>query len=199
MTKTRDKLNEAKFFLNFMKQTQDGPDTRTQAGLDEFRYFMNAFLSAFRSITKLPHKRNVKEKNYQYHDYVLEKEFGKADGFNEWYQEKYEELKADPKLEFLKQQRDIVIHFKDKKSVELHGRSASALDIFYYIVADETTPVEPVSIPEVPQEKPRAVIRLFTELSPDISPTNEVVTVCAACLAEVEKIVDECESKFLVK
>ena len=196
ITKTRDKLNEAKFFLNYMEETQKRPDVKTQATQDAFRYFLNAFLLAFRSATKLPSARNVQSKNYRKYDWVLEKEYGDAEGFDSWYQEKYEELKNDKVFQFLKVQRDRGIHFSENESVKLEVyTSVHALDPSRY-----RNPIPPSkSLIEIPglQTDPYGSIFTFTELGRDICPTCEVVYVCTFYLAKLEEIVDECESRFL--
>ncbi|MBC7108976.1 MAG: hypothetical protein H5T41_09395 [Methanomassiliicoccales archaeon] len=63
MSNTRFKLNEAKYFLEQMKEHADSTE--------EFAYNLSAFLSAARSVT-----------------WIMQNEFKNVPGFEEWYSEK---------------------------------------------------------------------------------------------------------------
>src|SRR5579859_1150275 len=73
---TRDKLEEARYFLQRMRETQSSPNYH------HFRYELNAFLSAARSITNLPAKRDKKDLWY------MEKEFRHHPDYWIWYDKK---------------------------------------------------------------------------------------------------------------
>ena len=85
MTNTRDKLNEAKHFLEEMKRVSSNPD--------RFRYELTAFLAASRSITQ-----------------IMQKEFKRKTRFNGWYKQKQREMKNSPILKYLHRQRTISYH-----------------------------------------------------------------------------------------
>ncbi|MBI4304072.1 MAG: hypothetical protein HY665_07035 [Chloroflexi bacterium] len=87
VSSTIDKLHEAKYFLDRMKEHQtDGV---------VFRYNLSAFVSAARSITLL-----------------MKKEFQARAGFTQWYEPKCEDMKADPMMKDLNNRRRTAIHIK---------------------------------------------------------------------------------------
>jgi hypothetical protein len=59
MRMTRDKLDEAQYFLNKMDEIQNGPNPGSWRMVNAFRYNLNAYLAAARSII-----------------FVMKKEFG---------------------------------------------------------------------------------------------------------------------------
>jgi len=81
MTNTKDKLNEAKHFLEEMK--------RVSSNLDKFRYELTAFLAASRSLTQ-----------------IMQKEFSGKNGFIEWYSRQQNEMENNPTLKYLLRQRN---------------------------------------------------------------------------------------------
>lgn len=103
MTKTRDKLNEARYFLERMKEIQQGfgqvrePEYAIQR--DHFRYNLNAFLSAFRGVT----------------DKVLPTEYERAKNsvgncFTAWFQKEWDTLLSNNDVDFLVKVRNATIH-----------------------------------------------------------------------------------------
>ena len=85
MTNTRDKLNEAKYFLEKMREAASDPD--------KVRYELTAFLSASRSITQ-----------------IMQKEFSGKPGFIDWYTQKQKEMAQNGTLKYLHRQRSITFH-----------------------------------------------------------------------------------------
>lgn len=82
---TRQKLAEAKYFLDQMDKNQaNGPI---------FRYNLSACLAAARSVTM-----------------VMQKEFKKVPGFAKWYEDKQREMKADETMRYLNKRREVTIH-----------------------------------------------------------------------------------------
>ncbi len=75
MSKSREKFNEAKYFYEQMKSKFKEGKT------EEFKHCINAFLSSARSVT-----------------FVLQKEFKKYKGFDEWYELQIEKKFKDEKL-----------------------------------------------------------------------------------------------------
>jgi len=75
MSKSREKLNEAKYFYEQMGSNYKERKT------EEFKHCINAFLSSARSVT-----------------FVIQKEFRKYKGFDEWYELQKEKKFNDKKL-----------------------------------------------------------------------------------------------------
>jgi len=75
MSKSRAKLNEAKYFYEQMESNYKEGKT------EEFKHCINAFLSSARSVT-----------------FVIQKEFRKYKGFDEWYELQKEKKFNDEKL-----------------------------------------------------------------------------------------------------
>ncbi len=90
MTRTRDKLNEAKHYLQGLRQSQ--------ATRDEFIRAFSAFVSAARSVT-----------------YVMQDEFRGADDFIAWYRDKQAWMKTQPLFEFMNEMRVENLHRSDSR------------------------------------------------------------------------------------
>ena len=75
MSKSREKLNEAKYFYEQMESNYKEGKT------EEFKHCINAFLSSARSVT-----------------FVIQKEFKKYKGFDEWYELQKEKKFNDERL-----------------------------------------------------------------------------------------------------
>src|SRR5713226_6992545 len=99
ISNTRYKLNAAKYHFQRMREMPSNAD------FYHFRYELDAFLSAARSITSLPVERGKKDSWY------LEKEFGHRPGFQTWYDEKVDEFKADRGMRFMNSERANAVHF----------------------------------------------------------------------------------------
>lgn len=80
-----DKFREAHYFIERMMIDYHEPD--------QFRFNLNAFLQALRSVT-----------------FVLQKDISHRDGFEEWYPERQERMRQDPLLRKFVDGRDIVVH-----------------------------------------------------------------------------------------
>jgi len=76
---TRNKMQEARYFLEKMEESYDDPT---------FTYNFNAFVSAARSIT-----------------YYMQKQYAHQEGFSLWYNQKQEKMKKDKELKYLNQAR----------------------------------------------------------------------------------------------
>src|SRR2546429_184321 len=96
-TKTEDKLQEANYFRNRLKDAGGKKD--------EFRWNLTAFISAARSVT-----------------YIMQKEYRHRKGFWDWYQLKQDEMRADPLLRFIHDKRNEILHFG---IVQVYGRHRS--------------------------------------------------------------------------
>jgi hypothetical protein len=201
MTETRDKLNEANYFLERMKDTQSSYYAATQRGRDAFRYDLGAFLSAARSVT-----------------FFMQKEYkgavGKNTNFETWYSLQQTQMKSDETMVFLLEQRNKAIH---QGSVQPHGITAISVvehnPITEFVVAvsipvnateeerknliAEATPPEPLPAPPIePTQTSTTQSWFFNELLQKGLP-SDVVTLCEEHIAKLERLVDECESCFV--
>ena len=84
-TATHDKLEEAHYFLHAMLLTIHHPD--------EFRWNLNAFLQACRSVL-----------------YLAKSEFGRLEGFPEWWKAANDELNQNPVVGRAIDSRNFVVH-----------------------------------------------------------------------------------------
>ena len=81
----RQKFNEAAYFYNTM--------LTHHLNVIVFPYYLSAFLSALRSVTS-----------------YLQKQYAHDERFATWYPQKQAEMRADPVLKMLKDNRDAVVH-----------------------------------------------------------------------------------------
>jgi hypothetical protein len=82
---TKEKLAEAKYFLNQMNENQNNSQV--------FRFNLDAFLVSARSVTM-----------------IMQKEFNKNPTFKQWYADKQCVMKADKTMQYLNKLRTITIH-----------------------------------------------------------------------------------------
>jgi len=101
MSDTDKKLQEARYFLKRMLETYSSPF--------EFECNLQAFISSARSVTL-----------------VMQTEYSKKPNFNEWYDEKQKEMKADEMINFFNKARVTTIH---KKPLDI-GTFAYIKDIY---------------------------------------------------------------------
>lgn len=167
MTETRRKLDEAKRFLKRMENVQSGSNPTTQEGLDEFSDFLSAFLSAARSVTLF-----------------MQVEFADVPKFKEWYDVEQGKMKSDSSMRFLLEQRNITIHYEDHKTIQLHGLVRRSIGVLLKLAAS------PDDIPETQPSPPSPAVA-----SSDLS-KKKVVPVCMEHIAKLERLLDECESRF---
>jgi len=184
ITYTRDKLNEASYFLEQMKEKQ--PDR------DAFKHNLSAFLSAARSVTLF-----------------MKEEFGETPGFKEWYEKKQEVMKQDGDMKFFNEKRRMTIHIEPirpraRVDVTIYVPTANIIaSALPPTVTDGTierrvepeptlSPVTPVSNETKAEGKAVTEWRWYFEELPD----KDVVTACEEHLKKLETLVAECESLF---
>lgn len=191
MTQTRDKLDEARYFLERMEETQGRDYSVTQRKRDAFKYDLVAFLSATRSIT-----------------FLMQKEFKKAINgsidFETWYSTHQSQMKNDITMRFLLEQRNIAIH---QGSVRLHSSRSVHLFIDTDLVAsifaateeDEEEMITAFTVPQPPVPDSKLLIKhswVFDKLNERGLQSN-VIAVCEDHIEKLERLVDECESLFI--
>jgi hypothetical protein len=224
MTNTRDKLDEARYFLEKMADIQKqfgrlyDPDYEQQR--KHFRYNLNAFLSAFRAVTQD----------------VLPLEFKKRRGkgglrFQPWFEPEWGKLlRTDSDLDFLIEARHVTVH---EKGIEPKAHFSMPIQIVQPLIlknpivtaADGTSKhldgsgvsdeeleslkrSAPVPKPAAPPITRAAnVVYFFDPLPanpkrspkkgpiPD-PPKQDVLTVCSRVLGVLESFVARCTREF---
>jgi len=186
MTNTRDKLEEAGYFLERMKETQAEPD--------HFRYNLSAFLAAARSVT-----------------WVMKNEFNAAEGFNCWYCKCKAEWKNDTEMEFFRQIRNDNIH--ENPVLPRADAGASVQDpesiadnvfagLFHPNGTEKKIEMKPTQFPPEAESGKSTVstewkwyFRKLPEINFDPS-GEDVISLCEGYLGKLARIVSECESSF---
>jgi hypothetical protein len=191
ITNTRNKLNEASYFLEQMKNKQSDRDA--------FRYNLSAFLSAARSVT-----------------WVMKKEFDKAPGFEKWYEKAQGDMNKDSCMKFFNEKRRMTIHIEPVKPqarvdvtiyVPAVNITASTLPpTVTTSTADETTGkrvkpelttsfVTPASVATTADGEAVTKWRWYFKELPD----KDVATACEEHIKKLEDLVVGCESEFMPK
>jgi hypothetical protein len=176
MTDTREKLLEAKYFSERMKEKQSDRDA--------FKYNLSAFLAAARSVT-----------------FIMQREFDNVRGFKEWYNEKQSEMQNDETMRLLNDKRVMTIHQQPVRprahvniSISEHVTISESISIVI-TRADGTVErreSEPTPPPAPAETEATTEWRwYFDEL-----PEKDVVTVCEEHIVKLETLVAECESQF---
>lgn len=150
---TRQKFLEAEFFLNKLKN-QDEINKEATGEYSPFAYYVSAFLAAFRNIT-----------------FVMQKEFNKEKGFEEWYKTQREVLSKDKILLVIMEQRVNITHHEMLKPeavvqigvVDLEGKDIDVKDVW-----------------------------LSFKGTPDYS----IIDQCVYALGVIKPLVEECEKMF---
>jgi hypothetical protein len=174
MTNTRDKLNEAKYFLEEMKRVSSDPNN--------FRYELTAFLAASRSITQ-----------------IMQKEFSEKPGFNEWYTNKQREMGNEPILKYLHRQRTISYHEHPVLPYPIGITDQIADGTGMNVVLTGTSSNASLSFGRsaLPITLPFINITYYFDDMP--SRDKDVITICQEAVNTLELIVDECEKKFIIE
>jgi len=180
MNNTEDKLSEANYFLERMKEhVMDG---------EAFRYNLSAFLTAFRSVT-----------------FIMRKEYNRISGFEEWYRKKQIEMKKDEKMKLLKEKRNITIHQKPihlRAHVNVNATSSIGLvpNIIIHHAHANGTEERYSSTEEEEEEHPQTPAKSDVDVQWrwyfDEFPDVDAITICEECLKKMKDIVSECKKKF---
>ncbi|MCK5493540.1 MAG: hypothetical protein KAJ14_10560 [Candidatus Omnitrophica bacterium] len=170
MTNTRDKLNEAKFFLEEMK--------RVSLDVDKFRYMFTAFLAASRSITQ-----------------IMQKEYSGIDGFKEWYAKKQEEMKNNGDLKYLLRQRNISSHIRPILPRPIRAIDHLTTGDEMTVVITGTGNINNLVKAVVYTPPIKETISTTYYFEDMLEKGKDVVTVCQEALKAIENIVNECENR----
>jgi len=171
MTNTRDKLNEAKYFLEEMKRVSSDPD--------KFRYELTAFLAASRSITQ-----------------IMQKEFSEKTGFPDWYAKKQKEMESNSTLRYLHRQRAITYHERPVLSypIRVTDQISDSTGMQVVLMGTGSNVSSFSSYIDFPTIQPITKIRYYFDDIPEKE--KDVITICQEALNALETIVIECETKF---
>jgi hypothetical protein len=171
MTYTRDKLNEAKYFLEEMRIVSYDPD--------KFRYSLTAFLAASRSITL-----------------IMQKEFSKKTGFTDWYAPKRREMVNNPTLKYLYRQRNISQHERPvlQYPISIIEQSVNSMGGKFILSGTGNSIDLSSDLITLPVMQPTTpVTYCFDDMR-----SKDVIIICQEAITALEAIVVECETKFAI-
>jgi len=176
MSDTRQKLEEAKYFLEQMKGRQSDRDA--------FKYNLSAFLSAARSVTL-----------------IMQKEFGKVSDFKDWYTEKQSMMRSDETMRLLNNKRVMTIHQQPIRprahvKVSISEHITISESILIVITHADGTVERRESKPKLPPTPAKTEVTTEWRWYFDKLPEKDVVTVCEEYIAKLEALVAECKSLF---
>jgi hypothetical protein len=172
MTNTRDKLNEAKHFLEEMQRVSFDPD--------KFRYELTALLAAVRSITL-----------------IMQNEFSGKIGFTDWYNQKRDKLENNSTLRYLLRQRNIshherpVLEYPFDATKKITDRKSTDI-----ILTGTGNSIGILSRPFAEYTKIYPGINVKYYFSDSNNEGKDVITICQEAVDFIESIVYECENKF---
>jgi len=177
MTNTREKLVEAKYFLERMIENH--------AERDAFKYNLSAFLSAARSVTL-----------------IMQKEFGNVPGFTDWYSVQQGRMRDDSKMKILANKRDLTIHqepVRPRAHVDLSatGHVIVTASVSMVVIHADGTVERRDSTPSTPPPAPaKTEPTVEWHWYFDEIPDTDVITICKEHVGKLESIVAECERLF---
>lgn len=177
---TQDKLGEATYFLGQMRRLQDDGEA--------FKYSLNAFVSAARSVTL-----------------VMQTEYDSRPGFKEWWTDKQATLRTDADITMFNDKRVITIHKSSLKLRAAHRvdmtaaiRPAGDLEITVIRADGRSMKVSPRQrfrrrLRWLPRMK--ATYEVATWFFDDV-PDRDLMSLSESHLAKLRAIVEECTGKF---
>lgn len=171
MTNTRDKLNEAKFFLGEMR--------RVSSDSDQFRYTLTAFLAASRSITQ-----------------IMQKEFSEKSGFSDWYAQKQSEMENNSILKYLHRQRALTYHERPvlPYPISVTGQIPDGAGVNIVLTGTGSSLDLSSGFVTLPMIQSDTNVKYYFD---DISSKEkDVITICQEAVNALEIIVVDCEAQF---
>jgi len=177
MNNTRQKLEEAKYFLNQLQLFVNNPK--------KFYFNLSAFLSAARSTTLF-----------------MQCEFKKFKEFSDWYEKKQKKMIDDKDFLFFNNLRVETIH---KRIVRPHKRIEVGIsgDISFIgnleikvfknnkVISKKTVESEKIKLP--PEKEVTVKYFWYSEERPD----EDFLELCRVYVKKLEKLVEECEKNFI--
>ncbi len=199
------KLEKAKYYLRRMKETQNNPNYL------DFECELESFLMHAKSVTSLPAPRRNSRNSCFLEQEVAQRDAGKGPDFQVWYDQKVLELQGDPIMHFLREERNIAVHYNGS---EVHSTRQYALKMSFtdyvsvanrvemtavYVDVPENTNLLIQQLPSVPLVAgkpiqitigyPRHVWLFNTD---KITGDKEVISVCEHYVGTLESILEDC-------
>ncbi len=167
------KLREAKFFLAMIDMAYKRYiEDNSYEGYDIVMFYFDAFLSSARSIT-----------------FFMQKQYDDNIEFKAWYSHQQSIIRADPELKCLNEARVSCIH---TKSVPLDNIERIN---FGSITKWDTN--DPSKDPIITNSITHHVIEIFLPKCRYIEEDKNLLDFCRSQFIKLEKIVCECEDKFI--
>ncbi|MBN1914056.1 MAG: hypothetical protein JW788_06620 [Candidatus Omnitrophica bacterium] len=151
--------------------------------VDKFRYSFTAFLAASRSLTL-----------------IMQKEFSKVSGFDSWYTKKQKEMNNNSILKYLLRQRNITSHERPVFPIGIisaTGQGINGTQVGVFLIGTGTSTDFSGSFMKFSADRPNTTVTYRFDDIPDRD--KDVVTICQEAIDLLERIVTECEEKFLRK
>lgn len=199
------KLEKAKYYLRRMKETQHDPN------LFAFQCELESFLMHAKSVTSLPARRSGRNTCFLEQE-VAQRDPGKVSDFQVWYDQKVAELQGDPIMHFLREERNIAVHYNRS---EVHSTRQYALKMSFtdyvsvansvemttvYVDVPENTNFFIQQLPSVPLVAGKPIyitighpehIWLFD--TDRISGDKRVISACEQYIHTLESILEDCQ------
>jgi len=175
-TDTREKLSEARYFLGYMK--------KNQSDRDAFKYNLNVFLAASRSVT-----------------FIMQTEFCKVPGFKEWYAKKQSEMQRDETMRLLNDKRVMTIHQQPVRpyahvNMGIMEHITISESVLIINTGADGTIERRESKPTSPPAPAKSEVTIEWRWYFDELPEKDVVVLCKEHMVKLETLVAECESLF---
>ncbi len=205
LSNTDLKLEKAKYYLRRMKEAQNSPNDL------DFVCELESFLMHANSVTSLPAPRRNGRNSCFLEQEVAQRDAGKIPDFQVWYDQKVSELRDNPIMRFLREERNIAVHYIGS---EVHSTRQYVLKMSYTDYASVADSVEMRSVyvdfpenanlvmqmlPSVPLvagklvqitvEHPKHVWFFSTD---KIAGDKEVISVCEQYISILESILEDC-------
>ena len=172
ITNTGLKLEEVKYYLQRMK------DTESHANWHYFQFELDSFLTHAASVTNLPRPKGTGSEWY------LEQELGKKPGFWVWYAKKAQELQGNNLMKFMRDERNIVVHYKNDT---LHIKSDTKVNFINNNQVSASAEILP------PPKPPETIIKRTWFFDTNVLTGNkEVIPVCEEYVVILEGILQDC-------
>ena len=177
MTGTRDKLNEARYFLELM--------AANESQREPFKYCLGAFLATAQSVT-----------------WFLQKEYDKTAGFKSWYEQQRERMKSDETMKVLHDKRVVTTH-REPLAPQAHVNIAisdtitisdSVQVVMHDSTGNEASRIE-AERPSKQAPEPKSSTAEWKWYFDEI-PGRDLLSVCTEYLGKMDTLVTQCETIF---
>jgi hypothetical protein len=163
---TQHKAKEAEFHLRKAKEHYRCDDT--------FAFYLSAFLSASRSVT-----------------FYMQKQYGKLEGFPEWYCAEQTRMRADNDLKYLNEARIEDVHRKP-----IHTGAARSVSVRLDAIlgkegGERIDEPNPVVTNKYDASEPSTLMRYFAGRK-----QIEIIEFCSTQFSKIVELVAKCEALF---